>query len=106
MSAVLIRRALLSVSDKAGLEDFIKTLGSAGQTPEPLLQLVKPCPRCSIPRLDPHSGAPLAGDPTAQLALYRYHPAVEGAVLGMNALPLAVGAVLHKGQRLTPTYDF
>ena len=88
-------------------EDHIVTLclPRQGQA-QPLLQLVKPCPRCSMPDLDPHTGEALGQQPTAQLARYRYHTAAEGAVLGMNALPLTHDAVLHKGQRLEPIYGF
>lgn len=89
-------------------EDFIRSLEwPQAADPAVSLQLTKPCARCSIPGLDPLSGRPRSGDPTALLATFRYHPAVEGAVLGMNALPLnACGATLNQGLSLNPVFDF
>jgi uncharacterized protein len=88
-------------------EDFVQSLTGAGQD---ILGLVKPCPRCSIPSLDPNSGRPTLIDPTRELATYRYHAQAEGAVLGMNAIPLTThenaSHRLHVGQVLEAVYDF
>ena len=71
------------------------------------LRMVKPCPRCPIPRVDPWTGQVSLADPAAELATYRYHQAAEGAVLGMNALAYqGQGQTITVGQRLKAIYDF
>lgn len=63
------------------------------------LDLVKPCPRCPIPDIDPHtaSTSPEVGQ---TLADYRKLDAVNGAIcFGMNAIVLSGdGRMLHIGQ--------
>jgi uncharacterized protein YcbX len=50
------------------------------------LKLVKPCPRCPIPNVDPATGVP-GTEPGDTLAGYRADPRVDGAVsFGMNAV--------------------
>jgi uncharacterized protein len=103
-------------------EDFIQTLvaNSLGPNnaspnhaspnhglPNIGLKLVKPCPRCPIPKVDPWTGAIALFDPAAELATYRYHQAAEGAVLGMNALAYqGQGQKLAVGQSFEAIYDF
>jgi uncharacterized protein len=87
-------------------EDVVQRLDLT--VPAPLsLRLVKPCPRCTIPQVDPMTGAPCSNDPTAELATYRYHPLAEGAVLGMNALPVqGQGQSLTVGQIFDAVFNF
>lgn len=72
-----------------------------------LLKPVKPCPRCPIPNIDPHTGSssPEVGD---TLQTYRQDARLGGAVtFGMNVIALAgVGAVLRVGQRVSADFDF
>lgn len=71
------------------------------------LRLVKPCPRCPIPNIDPASASssPEVGD---LLQSYRQNPQQNGAVcFGMNAIVQAGdGALLRVGQVLAADYRF
>jgi uncharacterized protein len=103
-------------------EDFVHTLkllpaqhpnsesldGAAKLASEVIaLRLVKPCPRCPVPKVDPWTGQVAQFDPAAELASYRYHELAEGAVLGMNALvSIGQGQKLARGQRFSAIYDF
>ncbi|MGY4827910.1 MOSC domain-containing protein [Sphaerotilaceae bacterium SBD11-9] len=50
------------------------------------LKLVKPCPRCPIPNIDPLTGEP-GHEPGDTLSTYRADPRVDGAItFGMNAV--------------------
>ena len=50
------------------------------------LKLVKPCPRCPIPNVDPATGVP-GTEPGDTLAGYRADARVDGAIsFGMNAV--------------------
>ena len=50
------------------------------------LKLVKPCPRCPIPNVDPDTGT-AGSEPGDTLASYRADARVGGAIsFGMNAL--------------------
>lgn len=69
------------------------------------LMLVKPCPRCPIPDIDPFTAqsAPTVSD---TLRTYRALPKMEGAIcFGMNAIVNAgAGNVLHSGQPFDADY--
>jgi uncharacterized protein YcbX len=71
------------------------------------LKLVKPCPRCPIPNIDPASAtsSPEVGD---TLQSYRQDARVNGAVtFGMNAIVLGgVGQLLKVGQAVGARYCF
>lgn len=91
-------------------EDHLKTLtipsdGAGGA--QVRLELVKPCPRCPIPDIDP---ATAASDPSVSdtLLAYRRNPIVDGApTFGMNAIAIdAEGASLRVGMRVAGRYDF
>lgn len=64
------------------------------------LKLVKPCPRCPIPNVDPATGVP-GTEPGDTLAAYRADDRVGGAVsFGMNAVIVeGLERVLQVGQR-------
>ena len=69
-------------------EDFIDELRFETEEGPVRLKLVKPCPRCPIPNVDPATG--IAGtEPGDTLSGYRADPRVGGAVsFGMNAIVL------------------
>ncbi len=71
------------------------------------LRLVKPCPRCPIPNIDPGT-ARSAPHVTDCLGTYRHDARVNGAVsFGMNAIIVAgVGHTLRVGQPLELDYGF
>lgn len=89
-------------------EDTIETQPQAARSSKPLaLRLVKPCPRCPVPKVDPWTGSVALFDPAAELATYRYHQAAEGAVLGMNSMAFqGQGQKIAVGQRFEVIYDF
>lgn len=72
-----------------------------------VLKLVKPCPRCPIPNIDPDTAHtnPVVGD---TLQGYRQDPRLDGKItFGMNAMALqGVGQVLRVGQRVTGDWVF
>jgi hypothetical protein len=75
---------------------------------EPMrLRLVKPCPRCPIPNIDP-SSAHSTPHVINCLNTYRQDPRVNGAVsFGMNAIIMAgLGRSLRVGQLLELDYGF
>jgi uncharacterized protein YcbX len=67
-------------------EDFIDTLTIASPDGEVVLQLIKPCGRCTIPDVDPATAE--QGHGVAQaLAAYRSEPRIAGALaFGQNAV--------------------
>ena len=72
-------------------EDHLDEIALAGPDGEVRLKLVKPCPRCPIPDVDPATGVPghAVGDVLRQ---YRADARVGGAVtFGMNAIVLEGG---------------
>ena len=80
-------------------EDHLDEL--AFDTPEgPVrLRLVKPCPRCPIPNVDPDTGVP-GSEPLDTLTGYRADPRVDGGIaFGMNAVIVeGVERALRVGQ--------
>jgi uncharacterized protein YcbX len=80
-------------------EDEVDVLTLAADPEEAQLKLVKPCPRCSIPGIDPNTAQP---SPAVNQLLesYRRKPQLGGAVaLGVNALVLGgLDSVLRVGQ--------
>ncbi len=86
----------------------IQLLLQGAATKEPIrLRLVKPCPRCPIPNIDPISAhsTPHVMD---CLGTYRHDAKVNGAVsFGMNAIIVAgIGQTLRVGQPLELDYGF
>ena len=70
----------------AHMEDHAQTLTIATEQRPVSLRPVKPCPRCSIPNLDPKTAQaqPVVGE---VLAGYRQDARLQGAVsFGMNAI--------------------
>jgi uncharacterized protein len=84
----------------AWAEDRIDTLIFEGLT----VRLVKPCTRCSIPSLDPVTGAPSI-DPTPALKRFRFNRQLRGVTFGENAVIAQVsGNELRRGTRVAVTW--
>lgn len=83
----------------AHAEDHLDELHIATPDGPVVLRLVKPCPRCPIPNIDPDSAVP-GHEPGDTLAGYRADPRVGGAItFGMNAVIVeGVGRRLAVGQ--------
>lgn len=88
-------------------EDRLDVLHIATEQGAVQLQLVKPCPRCPIPNIDPATAlsSPEVGD---TLQGYRAHPLMDGAItFGMNAIVLdGVEQLLRVGQAVAADYRF
>ncbi len=88
-------------------EDRLDTVHIETPTQSVVFELVKPCPRCPIPNIDPVTAlsSPEVGD---TLQTYRQDPRVDGAVtFGMNAMVLeGVGATVRVGQRVHANFKF
>jgi uncharacterized protein YcbX len=71
------------------------------------LKMVKPCPRCPIPDIDPATGES-APHVSEALRAYRSNPVVGGAVsFGMNAIALAgLDQTLRVGDMVTGQWRF
>jgi uncharacterized protein YcbX len=85
----------------------VTTASPNGQQSEVVLQLVKPCPRCPIPNIDPDT----AQSDTAvsdTLQGYRQDPRLDGKIIfGMNAMALqGEGQVLRVGQPVRGKWVF
>lgn len=62
-------------------EDYIDRLATGGIT----LRVVKPCVRCSVPNVDPATGA-TSHEPGDTLAIYRDNARAGGVTFGVNAI--------------------
>lgn len=83
-------------------EDFLASLRAGALELRP----VKPCPRCTIPAVNPASGEP-GPSPLELLMTYRFDPAVGGATFGQNAVVTGgAGATLAVGQAFEPRWNF
>ncbi len=85
----------------------VTTASPNGQQSEVVLKLVKPCPRCPIPNIDPDTAQSdtAVGD---TLQGYRQDPRLDGKItFGMNAMALqGEGQVLRVGQQVTGDWVF
>ena len=79
----------------------------AGQSGQVELALVKPCPRCPIPNINPQTAVP-SPDVGDMLQTYRLDARVDGAVtFGMNAMTRSgFNHVLRVGQVVRANYAF
>ncbi|WP_367847509.1 MOSC domain-containing protein [Rhodoferax sp. WC2427] len=88
-------------------EDRLDALLITTAEGEARLRMVKPCPRCPIPNIDPATAlsTPTVGD---MLQTYRQTAVVGGAVaFGMNAIVLGgVDSALRVGQSACADYKF
>ncbi len=88
-------------------EDRLNELTIATETGAVQLALVKPCPRCPIPNIDPATAtsSPAVGD---MLQSYRQDARVDGKItFGMNAITRdGFDAVLRVGQAVTGDFAF
>lgn len=87
-------------------EDRIDVLRIAAEE-DVQLRLVKPCPRCPIPDIDPATGL-ASSQVSAILQTYRSNQLVNGAVtFGMNAIVLqGLDQTLKVGQAVTGDFRF
>jgi uncharacterized protein YcbX len=71
------------------------------------LRLVKPCPRCPIPNVDPATGVP-GTEPGDTMSTYRASELLDGAIaFGMNAVIVeGIDCELRVGQTGTADYRF
>jgi uncharacterized protein YcbX len=91
----------------AHAEDHLHELHIATDDGPVVLRLVKPCPRCPMPDVDPATG--VRGDePGLTLAGYRADPRLDGAItFGMNAVIVqGIGRTLRVGQAVRGTVQF
>jgi uncharacterized protein YcbX len=121
--AGLNERLVAAGHDAVGIERFRPNIVLAGlpahdedrldlleiATPQGLarLKLVKPCPRCPIPNIDPVTAisSPQVGD---TLQTYRQNPKMKGAItFGMNAIVIdGIDFLLRTGQQAASEYRF
>ncbi len=91
----------------AHAEDHLDELHIRTDDGPVVLRLVKPCPRCPMPDVDPATGQ--RGDqPGLTLMGYRADPRLDGAItFGMNAVIVdGIGRVLRVGQGVRGTVRF
>lgn len=83
-------------------EDHLDTLRIETADGEVVIRLTKPCPRCSIPGIDPGSAEVQPWVPDT-LQAYRSHPRVDGAIaFGMNGVVVSgQGRTLRVGDRIS-----
>ena len=88
-------------------EDHLDELRFDGREGPVRLKLVKPCPRCPIPNIDPRS-AESGHEPGDTLSTYRSDARVKGAItFGMNAVIVeGVGRSLRVGDAGVANYHF
>ena len=88
-------------------EDYLDELWIDTEQGRVHLKLVKPCPRCPIPNVDPATGEP-GHEPGDTLSTYRADPRLDGALtFGMNAIVLAgVEHLLRRGAPGEATFKF
>lgn len=86
-------------------EDALATISIKTAAAHVDIEMVKPCPRCPIPNIDPHTAmsSPEVGQ---TLARYRALPRMDSAVcFGMNGVVKSgMGEVLHVGQAFDGHY--
>ncbi len=120
--AELNRRLAAAGHDAVGIERFRPNIVLAGLEAqdedrldvlriaadgEVQLRLVKPCPRCPIPDIDPATGL-VSPEVSQTLQAYRSNERVNGAVtFGMNAIVLqGLDQTLRVGQAVTGAWRF
>ncbi|MEY2654755.1 MAG: hypothetical protein RLZZ524_1783 [Pseudomonadota bacterium] len=91
----------------AHAEDHLHELHIATDDGPVVLRLVKPCPRCPMPDIDPATGQ-RGDEPGLTLAGYRADPRLDGAItFGMNAVIVdGIGRTLRVGQAVRGTVRF
>ncbi|MBC7683091.1 MAG: MOSC N-terminal beta barrel domain-containing protein [Ferruginibacter sp.] len=97
----------IEAHDEDRLDELLIATAQDGAHSPARLRMVKPCPRCPIPNIDPITAlsTPTVGD---MLQTYRQTAVVEGAVaFGMNAIVLGgVDCELRVGQAASADYKF
>ena len=101
------RPNLVLAGGEAHDEDRIEQLRIEAEGGPVVLKLVKPCPRCPIPDIDPATAETSTAVSDA-LQTYRADPRLDGAItFGMNAIVLeGEGRVLRVGQPVRGEWQF
>ena len=88
-------------------EDRLHELRIATAEGEVVLRLVKPCPRCPIPNVDPATGEP-SPEVLAALSSYRANALLGGAItFGLNCVIVqGAGATLRVGDAVAADWRF
>lgn len=88
-------------------EDYLDELWIDTEQGRVHLKLVKPCPRCPIPNVDPATGE-RGHEPGDTLSTYRADPRLDGALtFGMNAIVLeGIEHLLRRGATGSATLKF
>lgn len=88
-------------------EDLLRYLTLPGLDSDIIIELVKPCPRCQIPAINPQT-ASIEPEINDVLQSYRQLPAMNDAVcFGMNGIVReGAGKSIKLGDAATGTYDF
>ncbi|MCM5680826.1 MOSC N-terminal beta barrel domain-containing protein [Schlegelella sp. S2-27] len=88
-------------------EDYLDELWIDTEQGRVHLKLVKPCPRCPIPNVDPATGE-RGHEPGDTLATYRADPRLDGALtFGMNAIILGgIEHLLRRGATGAASFKF
>jgi uncharacterized protein YcbX len=89
-----------------GVERFEEDYARDLRVGDVLLELVKPCVRCTVPSVDPATGEQ-GTEPGDTLAAYRNKPAAGGVAFGVNAIVArGAGAELRVGDPVELTLRF
>jgi uncharacterized protein YcbX len=89
-----------------GVEAFEEDYASELRIRDVLLELVKPCVRCTVPSVDPARGEQ-GTEPGDTLATYRNNPQAGGVTFGVNAIVASgAGSELRVGDEVELTLRF
>lgn len=89
-----------------GVEPFEEDYARDLRVGDALLELVKPCVRCTVPSVDPTTGEQ-GDEPGDTLATYRDRPTAGGVTFGVNAIVgRGAGADLRVGDPVELTLRF
>jgi hypothetical protein len=90
----------------AGIEAFEEDYVERLTLSDVELKVVKPCVRCSVPNVDPTTGAP-STEPGDTLALYRDNASAGGITFGVNAIVVrGTGGTLARNDAVDLTIGF
>lgn len=89
-----------------GVDAFEEDYAGVLRIGDAVLELVKPCVRCTVPSVDPSRGVQGA-EPGDTLATYRDRPDAGGVTFGVNGIVAqGAGARLHVGDAVELTLRF
>jgi len=89
-----------------GIEAFEEDYAKELRVGDAVIELVKPCVRCTVPSVDPARGEQ-GHEPGDTLAAYRNDPRAGGITFGVNGIVArSAGTVLHVGDAVEITLRF